>query len=112
MTMPGALTGDDVVRLVRISMPHQLRTLAGVTQDAVVKVDPPVTLGSVLDALEAEYPTLLGTIRDRDTGRRRAMIRLYADGDDFSDVSPDRELPPTVVAGREPLRLVGAIAGG
>ena len=112
MTTSDTLADDAGTRLVRIVMPHQLRALAGVTQDVLVKVGPPVTLGGALDALEAEYPTLLGTIRNRGTGQRRAMIRLYADGEDFSDVSPETELPPMVVAGREPLRLVGAIAGG
>ena len=104
--------GDDEPTRVRIAMPHQLRTLAHVTGEVVVDVAPPVTLGATIDRLEAAYPALVGTIRERDTGRRRAMVRLYAAGEDYSDAPPDTTLPGPVVAGREPLRLVGAIAGG
>ena len=100
------------MHLIRVAMPQQLRTLAGVTQDVLVEVVPPATLGDVLDALELAYPTLVGTIRERDTGRRRAMIRFYASGEDYSDASFDTHLPEPVATGREPLRLVGAIAGG
>jgi molybdopterin synthase sulfur carrier subunit len=77
-----------------------------------VAVPPPVTVAAVLDALESAHPVLAGTIRDRGTGRRRAMIRVYADGEDYSDTWSDTTLPDAVIAGREPLRLVGAIAGG
>lgn len=97
---------------VRIAMPHQLRDLARVTGEVVVEVDEPVTLGGVLDALQAAHPALSGTIRDRSTGRRRPMIRIHACGEDLSDAGPDWPMPLEVVDGREPLRLVGAIAGG
>lgn len=97
---------------VRVAMPHQLRALAGITGEAVVTLAPPATIGGVLDALEAGHPTLRGAIRDRATGRRRPMIRIYADGQDFSDAPRDTQLPSTVACGRAPLRLVGAIAGG
>ncbi len=97
---------------VRIAMPHQLRDLARVTGEVVVEVDAPVTLGGVLDALEAAHPALAGTIRDRTTGRRRPMIRIHAAGEDLSDAQPQQPMPVEVTEGREPLRLVGAIAGG
>jgi sulfur-carrier protein len=69
-------------------------------------------VATTLDALEAAHPRLIGAIRDRGTGHRRPMIRIYADGADLSNEPTDTPLPPAVVAGREPLRLVGAIAGG
>lgn len=96
---------------VRVALPGQLRQLARVEADVAVDVDGPVTVATVLDALEAAYPALQGTVRDRATGRRRPMIRLYAGGEDYSD-TPGASLPPSVVDGLEPLRLVGAIAGG
>ena len=97
---------------VRVVMPQQLRVLAGVTGDVLVEVGPTRTLGAALDALEAAYPALVGTVRERGRGRRRPMIRVYAAGEDYSDLAPDTPLPPAVARGREPLRLVGAIAGG
>jgi sulfur-carrier protein len=97
---------------VRIVMPHQLRTLARVRNEVVVEVAHPVTVGAALDALELTYPALLGTLRDRETGRRRPMVRIYAGGVDLSDAPPDTRLPPPVCDGREPLRFIGAIAGG
>jgi sulfur-carrier protein len=97
---------------VRIALPHQLRRLARVTGEVTVVVAPPATLGVVLDALEAAHPALVGTVRDRATGARRAMIRIYADGEDFTDAPRTTRLPEPVTTGREPLRLVGAIAGG
>lgn len=97
---------------IRIVVPGHLRTLAQVTGEVVVEVDVPVTVEAVVDALEAAHPALAGTIRERDTGRRRAMIRVYADGEDYSDTWTGTELPRAVLEGREPLRLVGAIAGG
>lgn len=110
-TQQAAAVPPDTVP-IRIAMPDQLRTLARVTGEVVVEVAPPVTAGAVIDALEVAHPTLAGTIRDRNTGRRRAMIRVYAGGEDYSDAWTDTELPGPVVEGREPLRLVGAIAGG
>jgi hypothetical protein len=97
---------------VRVAMPHQLRALAHVTGEVVVEVVPPITIEATLDGLEAAYPALVGTIRDRDTGQRRPMVRLYAAGEDYSDAAADTALPDPVVEGREPLRLVGAISGG
>jgi sulfur-carrier protein len=97
---------------VRIAVPAQLRDLAGVRGEIVVEVAPPVTLAATLDALEAVHPTLAGTIRDRDTRTRRPMIRIYADGEDYSDAAADAVLPAPVTSGREPLRVVGSIAGG
>ena len=93
-------------------MPSQLRDLARVTGEVEVEVHGPVTLGAVLDALEAAHPTLEGPIRDRRTRQRRAMIRIYADGEDLSDAEPETLLPDVLRDGREPLRIVGAIAGG
>ncbi len=111
------MTADDASRAttgvpVHIAVPTQLRDLARTGGDLVVAVPPPVTVEAVVDALEVAHPVLAGTIRDRGTGRRRAMIRVYADGEDYSDTWTDRELPRAVLDGREPLRLVGAIAGG
>ncbi len=97
---------------VRVAMPSQLRELAGVTGEVILEVSGQVTLRATLDALERAHPSLAGTIRDRRTGRRRPMIRVYAAGEDLSDAGPDTELPVAVADGREPLRLVGAIAGG
>lgn len=97
---------------IRVAMPGQLRALAGIDGEVEVLVAPPVTVGAALDALESDLPTLRGAIRDRDTRRRRAMIRVYADGEDLSDAAPTQRLPEAVLTGREPLRLVGAIAGG
>lgn len=108
-TTTGAPAG--VVR-VRIAMPYQLRSLAKIAGEVVVAVPPPATLAATLDALEAAHPALVGTLRKRDTGARRPMIRIYAAGEDYSDASPATPLPAPVVEGREPLRLVGSIAGG
>jgi sulfur-carrier protein len=102
--------GDGVP--VRVAVPSQLRDLARIPREAVVRVAEPVTLGAVLDALEAAHPPLAGTVRDRRSGHRRAMIRIYAAGEDYSDAPPDTALPGSVRDGREPLRLVGSIAGG
>jgi hypothetical protein len=97
---------------VRVGLPYHLRNLARVPGDAVVEVAPPVTLGSVLDALEARHPVLRGTIREYETGQRRAFLRYFACGEDWSLASPDRPLPEAVAAGSEPLLILGAIAGG
>jgi hypothetical protein len=97
---------------VRVALPFHLRNLARVEGDVLVEVTAPVTLGSVLDALEARYPMLRGTIRDYDTGQRRAFLRYFACEEDWSLASPDAELPEAVAAGKEPLLILGAIAGG
>jgi molybdopterin synthase sulfur carrier subunit len=93
-------------------MPAHLRTLAGVNGEVKVQVDGPVTLSSVLDALEAAHPTLCGTIRDQMTKQRRPFVRFFACEQDLSHDSPDAPLPDAVATAAEPLLIVGAIAGG
>ncbi len=97
---------------VPVGLPYHLRNLARVERDVELEVEPPVTLRSVLDALEARYPMLRGTIREYETGRRRAFLRFFACEEDWSLVSPDDPLPEAVAGGREPLLILGAIAGG
>lgn len=98
--------------MIRVVLPANLRTLAGVGAVVEVNVDAPVTQRTVLDALEAGYPALRGTIRDAGTKLRRPMLRFFACEEDLSDASPDEPLPELVVAGREPFLIVGAMAGG
>ncbi len=99
--------------MIRVKIPLHLRRLAGVDSAEVqVEVEEPVTQKSVIDALEAKFPPLQGAIRDRDTGRRRSLVRLYACGEDLSHEEPDTPLPVSVVNGDEPYLIVGAIAGG
>lgn len=98
--------------MVRIILPYHLKTLAKVSGDVELDVAPPVTLRAVLDALESRYPMLCGTIRDQTTDLRRPMLRFFACEQDFSNDSPDTQLPDAIAAGTEPLLIVGAIAGG
>jgi hypothetical protein len=98
--------------LIHVALPFHLRNLAGVGPEVELAVQAPITIGRVLDALEARYPMLRGTIREYDTGQRRAFLRFFACGEDWSHEPFDRELPEAVVAGREPLLVIGAIAGG
>lgn len=98
--------------MIRVVLPQHLRTLARVGREVRVEVDGQATLGSVLDALEARYPVLRGTIRDHATGRRRAYVRFYACERDLSHDPPDTSLPGAVATGAEPFLVVGAIAGG
>ena len=98
--------------MIRVVLPYHLRTLAGVGKEVELRVEGEVTQCSVLDALEASYPMLRGTIRDHVTHRRRAMVRFFACGEDWSNESPDTPLPDAIAAGTEPLLIVGAIAGG
>lgn len=98
--------------MVRVILPHHLRTLAQSHSELQLEVQSPVTLRSVLDALEARYPMLRGTIRDHGTLQRRAFLRFFACEEDLSHQSPDDPLPDKVVNGTEPLLIVGAIAGG
>jgi molybdopterin synthase sulfur carrier subunit len=98
--------------MIRIVLPAHLRTLAGVGGEVEIEVDGEATQRSVLDALEARYPMLRGTIRDHLTGQRRPFVRFFACGEDLSHQSPDAPLPAAVATGAEPLVLVGAIAGG
>ena len=98
--------------MIRVVLPANLRTLAGVGREVQLGVDGPATQRSLLDALEAEYPALRGTIRDAITKRRRPMLRFFACEEDLSDESPDALLPEAVTAGNEPYLILGAIAGG
>jgi len=97
---------------IRVVLPAHLRTLAEVGGEVTVSVTGPVTQRAVLDALEARYPVLAGTIRDHVTHRRRAFVRFFACEQDLSHDSPDAPLPPAVANGAEPFLVVGAIAGG
>jgi len=98
--------------MIRVVLPMQLRSLANVNREIEVQVEDPATLSSVLDTLEARYPMLRGTIRDQVTKQRRAFIRFFACGEDISLEPPDAALPKAVATGEEPLRVVGAMAGG
>lgn len=97
---------------VRVEIPHHLRTLARVDGEVAVDLDGAPTLGGVIDALEARYPVLRGTIRDHATRQRRPYIRFFACGEDLSHEPLDTPLPEPVAAGEQPLMIVGAIAGG
>jgi sulfur-carrier protein len=98
--------------MIRVVLPHHVRTLAKVSGDISLQVSGPVTLTSVLDTLEAQYPMLQGTIRDHTTKQRRAFLRFFACEEDITHESPDAPLPEAVVSGAEPLLVIGAIAGG
>lgn len=98
--------------MIRIALPYHLRNLAGIDREAALEVTPPVTLGRVLDALEARYPMLRGTIREHDTLTRRAFLRFFACEEDISLQPMDVPLPAAISEGREPLLILGAIAGG
>ncbi|HAV62828.1 MAG TPA: hypothetical protein DCY13_10735 [Verrucomicrobiales bacterium] len=98
--------------MVRVVLPFHLRNLAQIDGELAIEVPPPVTVKSVLDALEARFPVLRGTIRDHGTHKRRAFIRFFACRDDLSLEPPDTQLPNAVVEGREPFLVVGAMAGG
>lgn len=98
--------------MIRVWLPHHLRNLAQVGAEVEVEVVGPVTQRSVLDALEAQYPMLRGTIRDHVTQERRAFLRFFACGEDLSHDPPDSPLPDAVASGQEPFMVVGAIAGG
>jgi hypothetical protein len=98
--------------MIRVILPHHLRTLAQVGAEVTLDVAAPVTQRSVLDALEARYPMLRGTIRDHVTQKRRPFLRFFACEEDLSNESPDAPLPDTVASGAEPFFIIGAIAGG
>jgi molybdopterin synthase sulfur carrier subunit len=98
--------------VIRIVLPSHLRRLASVNGEVRLEVTGQITQASVLDALEARYPMLRGTIRDQDSGRRRAFIRFFACEEDLSHEQPDAPLPEEVASGREPYLIVGAMAGG
>jgi sulfur-carrier protein len=97
---------------IRVVLPSPLRDLARVSGEVVLAVSAPVTQRRLIDALEAAYPMLRGTVRDPVTGRRRALVRFYACSEDHSNAEPDAPLPEAVAEGREPYLVVGAIAGG
>jgi len=98
--------------MIRVVLPAHLRTLARVNGEVKLDVPGKVTQRSVLDALEAQYPMLEGTIRDHVTQQRRAFLRFFACEEDLSNDSPDTPLPEAVATGTEPLLIVGAMAGG
>ena len=98
--------------MIRVELPAHLRTLASVKGEVTLDVAGQVTLRSVLDALEAKYPTLCGTIREHGTLKRRAFLRFFACEEDLSHELPDALLPEAVANGKEPLLVIGAIAGG
>jgi hypothetical protein len=98
--------------MIRVVLPPHLRTLAGTRGDVELEIAGQVTQRSILDALEARYPMLCGTIRDHDSGQRRAYLRFFACEQDLSHESPDAPLPDEVASGKEPFVVLGAIAGG
>lgn len=98
--------------MIRVMLPGHLRTLAKSDREVHLQVDSPVTQRTVLDALEAEYPMLKGTIRDHSTQKRRPLVRFFACERDLSHESPDDPLPDEVVSGKEAYWIVGAMAGG
>ena len=98
--------------MIRVVLPSNLRTLAGTGKEVELEVAGQATQLSVLDALEARYPALRGTIRDQATKRRRPMLRFFACEQDLSEEPPDAPLPDAVASGKEPFIIIGAIAGG
>jgi sulfur-carrier protein len=98
--------------VIRVIIPQHLRTLAHVGSEVELELDGPVTLRSVLHALEARYPMLRGTIRDQVTQQRRPFLRFFACEEDLSHEPPDAPLPEAVASGKEPFIIIGAIAGG
>ena len=98
--------------MVRVALPQHLRTLARLEGDAELEIAGPVTQKTVLDALEARYPVLRGTIRDHATRQRRPFLRFYVGEEDWSLAPPEAPLPESIAQGREPLFIIAAIAGG
>jgi molybdopterin synthase sulfur carrier subunit len=98
--------------MIRVVLPFHLQTLANSGAEVTVEVEGPVTQRTVLDALEARYPMLRGTVREHVTLKRRPRVRFFADGEDVSHDPPDAELPEAIAAGRQPFMIVGAISGG
>ncbi len=98
--------------MIRVVLPFHLRNLAGISGEVTLDLAPPATLNTVLGALEARYPALRGTIREHDTLRRRKLVRFFVCKEDWSDASTDTPLPDEIVSGREPLLIIGAMAGG
>lgn len=98
--------------MIRLELPFHLRTLSGAPSELRLDIPAPITLNSVLDAVESQYPMLRGTIRDHTTKKRRDFLRFFACNQDFSNAPPDTLLPPQIAAGTEPFLIIGAIAGG
>ncbi len=98
--------------MIRLVLPHHLRTLARVGDEVELELNGQVTQRTILDALEAKYPMLRGTIREHETLKRRPLVRFFACGEDISHESPDTPLPDAIVKGAEPFFIMGAIAGG
>lgn len=98
--------------MIKVALPANLQALAGTGRTVELEVDSPITQRTILDALEARYPALQGTIRDSATKKRRPLLRFYACEEDFSDVAPDEPVPDEVATGKEPFLIIGAIAGG
>lgn len=98
--------------MIRVQLPYHLRNLAHINGEVELEVQGAVTQRTVLDALEARYPMLRGTIRDHETMQRRPFLRFFACTEDLSHQSPDSALPEAVASGKEPLLVIGAIAGG
>jgi hypothetical protein len=98
--------------MIRVVLPAHLRNLARVDGEVALEIQGPATQRSILDAVEAAYPVLCGTIRDRSTRRRRAFVRFFACGEDVSHEPEDTPLPEPIAAGKEPFLVIGAIAGG
>jgi hypothetical protein len=101
-----------MIHVIRVELPPHLQNLAGVGGEVEIEVAGPATQRAVLDAIEAAYPVLCGTIRDHVTHQRRAFVRFFACQEDLSHESPDAPLPDAVARGEEPLLIVGAMAGG
>jgi molybdopterin synthase sulfur carrier subunit len=98
--------------VIRVVLPHHLRSLAGVGREIRLEVSAPVTQRKIIDALEAEYPMLSGTVRDHSTQRRRPFVRFFACQEDLSHDDPDAMVPEQVAVGAEPFMVVGAMSGG
>ncbi len=98
--------------MIRVTLPYHLRELAKVSQAVELAIEAPITQQAILDALEAEYPMLRGTIRDIVTKERRPFIRFFACGEDLSHEAADTPVPAEVVTGEQPFRIIGAMAGG
>src|ERR1041385_6788010 len=108
----GFVRGSANLKMIRVVLPHHLRTLARVSDEVKLDLNGSATIGSVLDALEKKYPMLQGTIRDHGTLKRRPMVRFFVCGEDLSHESPDTPLPDAIKNGTEPFFIMGAIAGG
>jgi molybdopterin synthase sulfur carrier subunit len=98
--------------MIRVALPHHLRTLARVSDEVQLELNGSVTVRTILDALETRYPMLRGTIRDHGTEKRRPMVRFFVCGEDISLDPPETTLPEAIVKGAEPFIIMGAIAGG